>query len=248
VVRLRIYTLPPYQDIRYPYLIVNAYWRRSLEYVGRDTLSVIVDSGVHSVFERLKMVEYPGGWKRWIGRVAAAYARCRGRGAGEVYAVVPDYPSDYPGNPVPDNVERTIRNIEYALDEYPSIRWILPVQGRPNSISSIARTIERLEEMGFLSRTDYVAIAPTCVARSVRFLRRLALTARQLLPDHRIHMFGVTVRAWPALSRLVDSVDTVNFNWIYRRLGGKLGTRREEKLRAWEEFLRVAEPYLGKGF
>jgi hypothetical protein len=244
---LRVYTLPPYEDIRYPYLLINAYWRRSLAYVGRDTVSVIVDSGVHSIFERMKLREYPRGWRWWIGRVVAAYAVCRARGAGEVWVVVPDYPADYPGNPIPDNVERTIRNIEYALDEYPSVRWIIPIQGRPNSVSSVARTIEKLEELGLLSRTNYVAVAPTCVTKSVRFLRRLAFTARQLLPRHRIHMFGVTAKAWPEVSRYVDSVDTVNYNWIFKRLGGKLGTRREEKLRAWEEFLRLVEPYLGAG-
>ena len=244
---LRVYTLPPYEDVRYPYLLVNAYWRRSLAYVGRDTVSVIVDSGVHSVFERMGLKEYPGGWRRWIARVAAAYAECRARGAGEVYAVVPDYPTDYPGNPIPDNVERTIRNVEHALDEYPGVRWIVPIQGRPGSVSSIARTIERLEEMGLLSRTDYVAVAPTCVAKSVGFLRRAAMVARSLLPGHRIHMFGVTARAWPEVARYVDSVDTVNFNWIYKGIAGKLGTRREEKLRAWEEFLRLVEPYLGAG-
>jgi hypothetical protein len=241
---LRIYTLPPYPDIRYPYLLVNVYWRRSLSYVGRDTLSVIVDAGVHSVFKRMKLKEYPGGWKWWIAKAAAAYSECKARGAAEVYAVIPDYPSDYPDNPIPDNVERTIRNIEYALDKYPSVKWILPIQAKPNSVSSLVRTIERLEEMGFLSKTDYVAVAPTCVTKSVKFLRKAAMVARSFLAGHRIHMFGVTMKAWPEIAKLVNSVDTVNYNWMYRRLGGKLASRREEKLEAWKEFLKIAKPYI----
>jgi hypothetical protein len=154
----------------------------------------------------------------------------------DVWVVVPDYPSDYPNNPIPDNVERTIRNIEYALDNYSDVNWVIPVQGKPNSIQSIVHTIDTLKRLGLL-RTGYVAIAPTCVTKSADFLRRLAFTARQLLKDKMIHMFGVTARAWKEIEKFVDSVDTITFNFYCLKLLGKRCSTPYEHALGWLAFL-----------
>jgi hypothetical protein len=219
----------------YPYVILSVTDTSSPAYVRRDVQSAIVDAGVHKVFHERGLKEYPGGYRAWIHRVVWFYDFVR-RTVRDTWAVVPDYPSDYPNNPIPDNVERTIRNIEYALDNYPDVRWIIPIQGRPDSVQSVANTITRLRELGLL-RSDYVAIAPTCVARSVGFLRRLALTARQLLRDRRIHMFGVTARAWGAISRYVDSTDTISFNFYCMEYLGRRCSTPTEHVLGWLAFL-----------
>ena len=43
----------------------------------------------------------------WIHRMVQLYDYVR-RFVGDVWVVVPDYPSDYPNNPIPDNVELSI--------------------------------------------------------------------------------------------------------------------------------------------
>jgi hypothetical protein len=234
-VRVIIYTRPPYPWMWYPYLVLSVTDSTSPQYVRRDVESIIIDSGVHKVFKEWRLKEYPGGYEAWIHRVAMLYYRVKNY-ARDVYAVIPDYPSDYPENPIHDNVERTIRNIEYALDNYSNVKWIIPIQGRPNSVQSVVNTINKLRELDLL-KSDYVAVAPTCVAKSVDFLRRLAVAARQLLRDKKIHMFGVTMRAWSAIDKYIDSTDTVTINHWCRVLFGKMCTTTHEKVAAWRFFL-----------
>jgi hypothetical protein len=223
----------------YPYLVLSVTDSMLLYYVkyyvNMSVESVIVDAGVHKVFKELKLKEYPGGYKAWIHRVAMLYYTVKNY-VRDVYAVIPDYPSDYPENPIQDNVERTIRNVEYALDNYSNVNWIVPIQGKPNSVQSVVDTINRLRELGLL-KSDYVAVAPTCVAKSIDFLRRLAVTARQLLRGKRIHMFGVTMRAWSSIDKYIDSTDTVTVNYWCRVLFGKMCTTMYEKTSAWKVFL-----------
>jgi hypothetical protein len=219
----------------YPHLILSVTDHTSLLYVRPDVQSVIIDAGVHKVFSEWRLKEYPGGYKAWIHRVVSFYYTVKNY-VRDVYAVIPDYPSDYAENPILDNVERTIRNIEYALDNYSSVRWIIPVQGRPGSVYSVVTTIDKLRELGLL-KSDYIAIAPTCVVKSVKFLEKLAAISRLKLRGKRIHMFGVTMRAWSIIDKYIDSVDTITANYLCRELFGKMCTTTSEKVAAWRVFL-----------
>jgi hypothetical protein len=219
----------------YPYLVLSVTDSTSPQYVRRDVESVIIDAGVHKIFKELRLKEYPGGYQMWIHKVTSFYYTVKNY-VREVYAVIPDYPSDYPENPIQDNVERTIRNIEYALDNYLNVKWIIPVQGRPGSVYSVITTISKLRELGLL-KSDYIAVAPTCVVKSVKFLEKLAATSRLNLKDKKIHMFGVTMRAWSAIDKYVDSTDTITANYICRSLLGKMCTSMQEKILAWKAFL-----------
>jgi hypothetical protein len=204
-------------------------------YVKKDVQTVIIDAGVHKVFHEWGLKEYPGGYQVWIHKMVQFYGMVR-KVVKDTWVVVPDYPSDYPNNPISDNVERTIRNIEYALNNYTSVQWVIPVQGKPNSIKSVANTIAKLNQLGLL-RSSYVAIAPTCVTKSVDFLSRLAFTARQLLKDKKIHMFGVTARAWKDISRYVDSTDTITFNFYCLAYIGKRCSTPREHVLGWIAFI-----------
>ena len=168
-----IFTRPPYPWMFYPYLILSVTDSTSERYLRRGIEAVIIDSGVYTVFKKLGLREYPGGPIAWMLKIVSLYNVAK-RYVSSVYAVVPDYPVDYKGNPVPNNVEKTIRNIELALDSFKDVDWIIPVQGRPCSIQSVAKTIELLEQLGLL-RGDYIAIAPNCNSRSEEYMRRLFL-------------------------------------------------------------------------
>jgi len=251
-----VYTRPPYPsymsspETAYPYLLINAYDETTLRYVGRDSArsikSVILDSGVHSVFHRLEMDEYPGGYVGWIAKVASLW-RTVSRYVEESYAVVPDYPADYENNEIEDNVERTFRNIEYAIKKYPGVRWIIPLQGKKDDVVSVVKSFEYIRDSGLLERYGYVAIAPTCTTNNVKFLRDVAQiiwkrVKRVEKDGHyiRIHMFGVTMRAWKDVAPYVDSTDTIVGNIWCKPLIGKMCTRKEEKAVAWRIFLERA--------
>jgi len=247
---MRVYTRPPYPNYSsmfYEYILVNAYDESTLRYVNRESArvvrSVLVDSGVHSVFERKGLKEYPGGHQYWVARVVFMW-RAVSRLVPEAFAVIPDYPSDYPDNEIEDNVERTFRNIEYATNRYPHVRWVIPLQGKRDDVSSVIKSLEYVRDMGLLERYGYVAIAPTCTTHSIRFLRDVAheVWKRVRSMQHvRIHMFGVTMRAWEHVAPFVDSVDAIITNYMCLELIGKMCTTKVEKELAWREFLRRVE-------
>ena len=230
-----IYTRPQYPWMWYPYLILSITDTSSPMYVKSDVHSIIVDAGVHKVFHEWGLKEYPGGYKAWIHKMVLFYDSVK-RVVKDIWVVIPDYPSDYPNNPISNNVELTIRNIEYALNNYGDVKWIIPIQGKPNSVQSVANTIDRLKQLGLL-KSSYVAVAPTCVTKSVDFLRRLAFTSRQLLRDKKIHMFGVTARAWKDISRYVDSTDTITFNYYCLAYIGKRCSTPREHVLGWVAFI-----------
>ncbi|MDT7870313.1 MAG: hypothetical protein RQ839_09090 [Thermoproteus sp.] len=247
-----VYTRPPYPsymfspETAYPYLLINAYDETTLRYVVKDSRfikSVILDSGVYSVFHRRKLKEYPGGHQYWIARVANIW-RSLARYVKESYAVIPDYPADYDNNPIDDNVERTFRNIEYAVERHPDVKWIIPIQGKKDDVVSVVRSFEYIRDSGLLERYGYVAIAPTCTTNDLKFLRDVAQIiwrrVKQVEGEGRrikIHMFGITMKAWKDVSPYIDSTDTIVGNIWCRPLIGKMCTTKEEKAMAWRIFL-----------
>jgi hypothetical protein len=244
-----VYSRPPYPDMGYSYVIVNVFDETSFKYINpKSVKSVIIDSGVHSIFHRLELDEYPSGYVSWIAKVARWWRLVK-RYVDDVYAVVPDYPSDYANNPISDNVERTIRNIEYAVTKYPEVKWIIPIQGKKDDVVSIVKTFDQVVNMGVLDRYDYIAIAPTCVTRDVKFLRDVAVLiwkrVKQVEKGGRrikIHMFGTNMKSWKYIAPYIDSTDAIVTNYQCLPLIGKMCTTREEKEKAWQIFIqRVAE-------
>jgi hypothetical protein len=243
-----VYSRPPYPDMDYPYIIVNIFDETSFRYINPNSAkSVIIDSGVHSVFHRLELNEYPGGYQAWIAKAVKWWNFVK-KMVNDVYVVIPDYPSDYKNNPISDNIERTIRNIEYATSRYPDVNWIIPIQGKKNDVISVIKTFEYVATMGVLDKYDYIAIAPTCTTHSVKFLYDVAVLIwkriKQIEKNNRhikIHMFGTNMKSWRYLASFIDSTDTIVTNYLCLPLIGKMCTTRKEKEKAWQMFLRRAE-------
>jgi hypothetical protein len=233
----------------YSYVIVNVFDEASFRHINpKSVKSVIIDSGVHSIFHRLELDEYPGGYVSWIAKVVKWWRFVK-RIVDDVYAVVPDYPSDYANNPINDNIERTIRNIEYAIAKYPDVRWIIPIQGKKDDVISVVKTFDQIVSMGVLDRYDYVAVAPTCTTRNMKFLRDVAILmwrrVKRIEKNSwyvRIHMFGTSMKSWKHIAPYIDSTDAIVTNYYCLSLVGKMCTTREEKEKAWQIFLqRVSE-------
>lgn len=248
-----IYSRPPYpsdmydQNSAYPYLLINAFDETTLDYVNHKSTrfikSVIVDAGVHSVFHRHELQEYPGGYQHWIARVARLW-RIVSRLVADSYVVIPDYPADYENNEIADNVERTFRNIDYAVKKYPDVRWIIPIQGKKDDVVSVVKSFEYIRDSGLLERYNYIAIAPTCTTNNLKFLRDVAQIiwkrVKQVEGEGRrikIHMFGVTMKAWRSIAPFVDSTDTIVINYMCRLMTGTMCTRKTEKETAWRMFV-----------
>jgi hypothetical protein len=246
-----VYSRPPYPDIAYPYLLINAYNETTWHYIRKSTHvieSLLIDSGVYSIFHRLEMDEYPGGYKNWIAKVASLW-RTISRHVKESYAVIPDYPADYDNNPIDDNVERTFRNIEYATKHHTDVKWVIPLQGKKDDVVSIVKSFEYVRDMGLLSRYGYVAIAPTTY--KLRSLRDVAQIVWKRVKQFeksgqyvKIHMFGVTPKVWKDVAHYVDSTDAIVGNIWCKPLIGKMCTKKEEKVMVWRMFLeRISQVY-----
>jgi hypothetical protein len=233
--------------MQYSHIIVNVFDETSFRYIDpRWVKSVIIDSGVHTVFHRYVLNEYPGGYKTWIAKVVRWWRFAKTL-VDDVYAVIPDYPSDYKNNPITDNIERTIRNIKYAIAKYPDVKWIIPIQGKKDDVVSVVKTFDLVVNMGVLDRYNYIAIAPTCTTHNIRFLRDVAALIwrriRQIEKTKRhirIHMFGTNMKSWIHIAPYVDSTDTIVTNYWCLPLIGKMCTTREEKEKAWQIFLQKA--------
>jgi len=237
----------------YEYLLINAYHEFTLRYINRESAnaikSVILDSGVHSIFHRFKLKEYPGGYQSWIEKVANLWRIVSGY-VKESYAVIPDYPADYDDNPIDDNVERTFRNIEYAVRHYPSVNWIIPLQGKKDDAASVIKSFEYVSDsdLDLLERHNYIAISPTCNTDKTTFLiyvakaiwKRVKRIERRNGLRIKIHMFGTTMKAWRYLAPLIDSTDAVVSNYLCMYTLGRMCTKKSEKESAWRMFLERA--------
>ena len=111
------------------------------------------------------------------------------------------------------NVERTLAAVERALERWPDVPWIVPVQGRYRDPASPTRSLELYAQRIDLSRVDYVAIANLCVERNAWIIIEAVRRARKWLASHRlrprIHCFGLKLTAAKALRHDLDSFDSV---------------------------------------
>jgi hypothetical protein len=239
-----VYTRPPYPWIKYPYVITNLFDETSFRHV-HGAKSVIIDSGVYSVFSRLRLKEYPGGYMRWIHKAATWWHKIKAI-TPDTYVTVPDYPADYPHNIVEDNIEKTIRNIEHAVRRYPNVRWIIPIQGRHNDILSLIKTFEYIADLGILDNYNYVAVANICTSKDPKFIhdsvavihKRAKHIEKKKDTRIKIHVFGPSINTWKLISPHADSIDTIITNYWCLPITGKMCTKKEEKIMAWEILLQ----------
>ena len=206
----RFYTLPPVDG--WPYVLINAR-RPNLSYVRRnwrDIESIIVDSGVE-IFRDPQVKDYPPSW--WD-RLISTYYEVRAW-VREVWVTVPDYPDDYhPRNLwVGDktNIERTVENIVHALDHYPEVNWLIPIQGWNSNPRSLALSIKYLREIGVIEERDYFAVANLCVEPQSDIIVKSIGIVRSLLPNKKLHVFGIKINALRKIAHLIDSFDS--FAW-----------------------------------
>ena len=220
---IRFYTLPP-SDVNWPYILINAN-NPALSYIRKHRKaikSVIIDSGIE-IFRNPKVKDYPKGHIYRIVKLHNYLRRILPNT--EIYTTIPDYPDDYhPRNlwlsDYETNIERTVANIIKYTWDFDYVNWLIPIQGWHRHPKSIERCIYWLDKYAILDRYDYFAIGNLCVEPDAKIIYETVKIARDLLPDKKLHVFGLKLRALRLVKGFIDSFDSTAWT---RPVNSKLG-------------------------
>lgn len=213
------FTLPPSNE-PYPYILINAsnYKRQlgTIRRIKKHIEMVIIDSGVE-IFRNPNIKEYPGGPFEAVNRQSIIFDEVtRILGSSKVLVTIPDYPDDYNPknlwvNSSVTNIERTCYNVIYALDEYPEVNWLIPIQGHNEKPESIRKSILLYEEAGILKRNKYFAVANLSNRRNKKLTIKTLQIAQEYLNTKHIHSFGIRMleAVDAGTKKLINSFDTM---------------------------------------
>jgi hypothetical protein len=209
---VKFFTTPPKP---YPYILINA---RNPDfrflYYAKE---VIIDSGVE-MFRDPNIKDYPKGW---VERLVNLYYKVKLITRAVVWVTIPDCPDDYNPkslwlNESKTNIERTLDNILYYTAKYPNVNWLIPIQGHNRKPESIIKSIMLYKEHGILDKFGYYAVANLCVEPNTDIIYKTVKIARSMLPDKKLHVFGLKLSSLKKVASLIDSFDTVAFpKYIY---------------------------------
>lgn len=210
------YTLPP-NTIPYPYILINAN-NPAINYVitnHRYIDSIIIDSGVE-IFRDKNVKDYP---PNHFERLVKLYKRVKQYVSdAKIYVTVPDYPDDYHPRALwlsndKTNIERTLDNILIALNNYPEVNWLIPVQGHYRKPSSVVYALE-LYQKHDIPLDDYIAVANLCVEERTKIIVETIMFVNSWLFSNgyyntRIHVFGPDVRSINNIHKYIYSWDSM---------------------------------------
>jgi len=208
----KFFTLPP-QSISHPFIIINAN-KPNYSYLKKHKQAiqeVIIDSGIE-IFRNPKVKDYP---PFHLFKMRKIFYKVKRITQAQVWATIPDYCDDY--NPKSlwlseeiTNIERTTMNIEKAINEYPDVNWLIPIQGWNRDPPSLQRSINQLEEGGIIDDYDYFALGNLCVEPNAKIIYETVKEAYSRLPrEKKIHIFGLKLRALPLVSSYIHSFDSL---------------------------------------
>ena len=187
--------------ICYPYITVNPMIEReALNYIKKcrhDIISILVDTGVDTLFKRYNLVDYPEWYiPKYIEFIKAVTARASNDT--EVLYTIPDVPVDYDGREklYPWNVERTLEYIELFKAKYINLlrpaKPVPVVQGAKDDIDSIIRTYK--ENKSLFDEFEIIGLGPTCHTRNWRKLGKMILAFDRVV-NRPFHSFGAHIKA-----------------------------------------------------
>lgn len=231
---MRFYTYPEPFNKDYPWILCPFHiLRRTVRSHGFRHL--ICDVGVEIFAKGAK--EYPAGFFEEYIRAAKYYTSFLGD---KIWFVIPDYPDDYVNNPIEDNVERTLRNIErfFKVD---GVNWVFPLQADYMDLESFRYSCREVRKYN----PARVAIGTVCKTNNVEFIERCCRMARMYFPGAWIHAFGPTLRALPRILRYIDSWDSSAF-FTSRIPGQRMCKNKREREQYYREYLDKVNRILSK--
>jgi hypothetical protein len=233
---VKMFTTPPRP---YPYVLINV--MRPKFSPLRYAEEVIIDSGVE-IFRDPNVKDYP---RNHIMRLLRVYTRTRQIVHDKpVYVTVPDYPDDYHPRSLwlseeYTNIERTVENVLKYTEQYKSIPWLIPIQGWNRNPKSVLRTINLYKEHGIIDRFDYFAVANLCVESDVEIMYQTLRLVREVLPDKKLHVFGLRLNALKKVYHLIDSFDSTAWTRpVNRTLNANYSCKTsEERIKFFDTWL-----------
>jgi len=188
---------------------------------------LIVDSGVNRFFKKLGLKDYPKYYLERYRYVAEWLYRKYGD---RVWVTIPDYPSDYRENPIENNTEKTIRNIEKFIDA--KANWIIVIQAKYLDYEDYRRALKLYSDLF----PDYprIAIGTLCTRAPRDYAVFCARMTREYFPKSWIHVFGPSLTVLRYIAPYVNSIDTAGYYSIPHWLRGKkLKFTEEEIAKSW---------------
>lgn len=229
---MNFFTTPPVSE-NWPYILMNVSRPdRGLRYLRRHPQkTVILDSGVE-IFRRPGVFDYP---QNHLLNLVRLYERIKPLTI-ECWATIPDYPDDYKPRSLwasqqVTNIERTHANIKGALQIYPEVNWLIPIQGHNEEPESIRRAISLLNDSGIIGSHTFFAVSNLCTSKRKSVLLETVKLARRLLPGKRLHSFGISLTAALELQDTLDSFDSMA--WTFPRGHGGHSARTERERIEW---------------
>ena len=216
------FTLPP-QRVPWRWVLINANRPdKGFAYLyehHRHVERIIIDSGIE-IFRDPKLRDYPGGFHACLKRQVMLYERVKRLLPGaDVMVTACDYCDDYnPGSLWLSkdftNIERTVESVVTAVDWYPDVPWLIPVQGWYRRPDSLLISLEYYEELGILKRWRRLAVANLCVEVRGAIITRGVKYVHHWLVSHGyrdmwLHVFGLKIAALNRLRGILTSFDSV---------------------------------------
>lgn len=208
---VEFFTFPP---IPYPYILTNIFNPRikMIKKFKNEVKKIIIDAGIE-IFRNPNTKDYP---PNHIQNVVRIYKQFVNEFPNTIiYAVAPDYCDDYHPKGLwlneKTNIERTVENV-IQCSKYTDVNWIIPIQGWNRQPESVLKCIEYYRENGIIDKYDYFAVANLCVERKSKIIYDTVRIVRsQLQTNKRLHVFGLSLRAFKIVQYYIDSFDS--FAW-----------------------------------
>jgi len=168
---------------------------------------------------------------------------------------VPDYPDDYSKEWKKEhclwidsytNVDRTLENVFYIIEQDRGVKWLLPAQGYENTPESILLPLEVYTKHR-MHKKYRIALANLCTTKNTATIVKTVYIARQFCPDCSFHIFGPSIKAVEdAALKQGDSFDSAA--WTFPRSSGLWSAKNEHERRVYFELYlkRVAEALIQK--
>ena len=252
---IAFYTFPINADAPWLYLLTNVYevdkvveYVEHLKSVGINTskILIILDSGVERYWKKPcseVVFDYNDEYWNIFWNSIDMLKSLRNEFWIFFEVTVPDYPDDYSkawkrqhclwvDNYT--NIDRTLENVLYVIEQDKKIRWLLPAQGYENIPESILLSLDVYMNHG-LHKRYRIGLANLCTAKSDRVIVETIRIAREFCKECNFHIFGAKLTAVAKAIEMHyirhgDSFDT--FSWTFTRGGVYVNRRGSQKYSA----------------
>jgi hypothetical protein len=265
------YSTPPNHAVPWPWLLINVFTVNSLadlldryRSLGVKTyqVQVVLDAGVdrwwRKPYKELPIDYDDSYWNVfWI---SVDRIKSFVKEFGFFYEVTaPDYVDDYSATwgrkhclwiDNYTNIDRTLENVFYIIEQDKKIQWLLPAQGFEDVPESILKAIEVYVAHG-LHRRYRIGLANLCTSKKASMIVETIRLAREFCKECRYHVFGPSLTAIKksiTLGYMLPGDSWDSTAWTYPRGSGWSAKTVDERVHYFLFYLKhVVDGFVGGG-